>query len=69
MTEHEYWTAQNTGWSGGVSWFNSGGSQLYPIQCKTREEALELAAKYKKQLTESKHRIVHRKIVEEVFPV
>ena len=37
--DFDYYVAQNTGWSGGKSWFNT--SQLHPHQ-KTMQEALDL---------------------------
>lgn len=37
--DFDYYVAQNTGWSGGKSWFNT--SQLHPYQ-KTMQEALDI---------------------------
>lgn len=40
-TVYEYWKVQNTGWSGGVSWFDSGGSfrepQRFPDEASARD--------------------------------
>lgn len=35
----EYWTVQNTGWSAGVSWFDSGGSRYSPARFESESQA------------------------------
>lgn len=40
-----YFTAENTGWSGGISWFQSGGSDMNPLRFKTQEEAEKYVTK------------------------
>lgn len=50
MRNHEYYTVENTGWSAGVSWFKTGGSEANPLRFDTFDAALEFAARQKKTL-------------------
>lgn len=61
MKTYDYWVAQNTGWSGGISWFDNYEGTRY----RSREDAERCAKKFKKRLPDSKHRIIHRIIQEE----
>jgi hypothetical protein len=36
----EYWIVQNTGWSGGLSWFNIGGSSMNPLRHSSAADAI-----------------------------
>ena len=37
----EFWTVQNTGWSAGISWFDTGGTATTPGRFDTEREARE----------------------------
>jgi len=39
MATLEYWTVENTGWSGGISWFKTGGSDSHPLRFETASDA------------------------------
>ena len=45
-----YYAVENTGWSGGVSWFKTGGTEANTLRFKTFDEALEFAVRKKKEL-------------------
>lgn len=64
--EWSYWIAENTGWSNGISWFQTGTSR-----CKDKEDAINKAKNYKKYMDDPsiKHRVTHRIVVEEYFDV
>ena len=36
----EWWRVENTGWSNGTSWFESGGTRTHPFRAKSQEEAI-----------------------------
>ena len=57
----EWWEVENTGWSGGLSWFNMGGSYTRPLRFNTEHDAIEYALRNKKNLNDSttKWRYVH----------
>lgn len=42
-----YYTVENTGWSGGVSWFETGGTRANPLRFNSYNEALEYMKKSK----------------------
>ena len=50
MRNLEYYAVENTGWSGGVSWFKTGGTDMNPLRFKTFDEALDFAVRKKKEL-------------------
>lgn len=49
MRNLEYYAVENTGWSGGVSWFKTGGSETNPLRFNTFDEALDFAVGQKKK--------------------
>ena len=56
----EFWTVENTGWSGGTSWFHRGGTEMNPTRFKTFDKALQYAIKEKKEFNQdtTKWRVV-----------
>jgi len=48
-----YYSVENTGWSGGISWFESGGSLMNPLRFSTEQEAVKYIAKQSKELNDS----------------
>ncbi len=58
----EYWKIQNTGWSGGVSWFDHGGSASNPL--RFGDEATAVACAHKAQWGDESvfWRVVHVRI-------
>ena len=44
----EFWSVENTGWSGGVSWFATGGTEMNPLRFRTEQEATDFALRNKK---------------------
>ncbi len=61
---YEYWIVQNTGWSGGVSWFDVGGSPAQPLRFADERQALDCAARARKMLSDRsvKWRLVHVRV-------
>jgi hypothetical protein len=49
MRNLEYYAVENTGWSDGVSWFKTGGSDANPLRFTTFDEAHEFAVRNKKK--------------------
>jgi hypothetical protein len=45
---YEYWTAENTGWSGGSSWFPCERDGRIPVTYKSEDEACEAIAVFRK---------------------
>lgn len=43
----EFYSVENTGWSGGVSWFTTGGTDMNPRRFTTSEEATTYAQRSK----------------------
>jgi hypothetical protein len=37
----EWWIIENTGWSDGTSWFQSGGSEMNPYRAQSEQEAID----------------------------
>lgn len=37
----EWWIVENTGWSGGISWFQSGGNHMNPYRAESQQEAID----------------------------
>jgi hypothetical protein len=60
----EYWTVENTGWSGGISWFKTGGSEANPLRFKTFDTAHEFAVRNKNKFDDPDQlwRVVYTKI-------
>lgn len=60
----EFWTVENTGWSGGVSWFKIGGTDANPLRFNTYTPALDYATESKIELNEpaTLWRVVHTTI-------
>ncbi len=60
----EYWIVQNTGWSGGVSWFDLGGSPAQPLRFTEESKALDRAAQARKVLSDRfvRWRLVHVRV-------
>lgn len=67
MNTIEFWTVENTGWSGGVSWFKTGGTDANPLRFMTYTPALDYATRRKNKLNQpaTLWRIVHTTIVRE----
>lgn len=47
LSTHQFWEVENTGWSGGISWFKSGG------RIKSEELAIEYATRKKLEFNDS----------------
>jgi len=64
MIKHEFWSVENTGWSGGISWFPTGGSEAIPLRFNSSEKASIYAKKKKKAEDDEycKWRVVHTTI-------
>jgi hypothetical protein len=66
------WVPQNTGWSGGISWFDtkSGPISRYKATvCASKEEAQRVNAELKEAMKTSEvlYRVVKRTVTEEYF--
>lgn len=48
----QFYTVENTGWSGGISWFTTGGTDTNPLRFKTETEAIEFAKRNKTHLNQ-----------------
>jgi hypothetical protein len=57
----EFWSVEDTGWSGGTSWFMTGGSHMNPLRFLSFDRALEYAIARKKEFNQdtTKWRVVH----------
>jgi len=64
LHRYEYWVVENTGWSGGASWFRSNDDRY-----TTKEDAVFIAMKYKERLPDSKHRVTHIQKTVESFSI
>jgi hypothetical protein len=40
-----YYSVENTGWSGGVSWFETGGTHMNPLRFNSYNEAVDYMKK------------------------
>ena len=60
----EFWTVEDTGWSNGVSWFKTGGTETNPLRFESYKAAYDYAtdkkARFNQQAT--KWRVVHTTI-------
>ena len=60
----QFYSVENTGWSGGISWFTTGGMDMNPLRFNTYNQA-EVYANKSKELTNDPNtlwRIVHTTI-------
>jgi hypothetical protein len=57
----EFYTVENTGWSGGISWFTTGGTDMNPRRFNTNEEATVYATRSQELMNDPNTlwRIVH----------
>lgn len=57
--EIEFWSVENTGWSGGISWFKN------ELRYESAEEATEVATKQREEFKQGTTlwRVVHNRIV------
>jgi len=55
----EYWRVQNTGWSAGVSWFDTGGTPSRPATFKFEASARQFVADTRWADKAVKWRLVH----------
>ena len=57
----QWWTVENTGWSGGVSWFSTGGTDLNPLRFDDPDAARTYATKCKLEFNDPQThwRVVH----------
>lgn len=57
----EWWQVENTGWTNGVSWFRTGGSDTNPLRLNSEQEAIDLISKARVQWDDPavKWRYVH----------
>lgn len=64
MNKIEYWSVEDTGWSGSSSWFATGGTWANPIRFDSKEKAFKAAKKSKKECTDTQTqwRVVHTTI-------
>lgn len=46
----QFYTVENTGWSGGISWFTTGGTDVNPLRFKVESEAITYAKRAKAEL-------------------
>jgi len=57
----EWWDVENTGWSGGTSWFSTGGTPANPLRFDTEQAAKDYAIAKKADLNDptTKWRYMH----------
>lgn len=69
IKEHTYYEAQNTGWSGGISWFVTGDVGRDPPRFKTKKEAIEHNRRARQSWNDPdvKWRVVKKHIVETYY--
>lgn len=48
----QFYTVENTGWSGGISWFTTGGTDVNPLRFKVESEAISYAKNAKEELNQ-----------------
>lgn len=58
-----WWTVENTGWSGGISWFHTGGTDMNPLRFESKHHAWQYAKRAIKDLPDSKWRLVETTFV------
>lgn len=52
IESHQYWKVQNTGFTDGTSWFDTGGSIMYPNIFTNEKDAVDYCATSKKNLNQ-----------------
>lgn len=62
VTSIEFWTVQNTGWSGGVSWFDVEAHRRSPLRFDSEEEARDYIRANRWNDSAVKWRITHVQI-------
>ncbi len=69
MRTIEFWSVENTGWSGGVSWFTTGGTEMNPLRFDNKFDAFKYASECKNELDQETTlwRVVHTTIEREEF--
>ncbi len=55
----EWWEIENTGWSGGSSWFQCGGTEHNPYRAKSETEAVRYIQKSRWGDPDVKWRYIH----------
>lgn len=67
MKTLDYYTVENTGWSGGISWFSTGGTEMNPLRFKTEAEATDYALEKQAELNDPNTlwRVVHTTVERE----
>lgn len=60
----EFWTVEDTGWSNGVSWFRSGGTDANPLRFDSYKAAFDYAKRKKEEFNQpvTQWRVVHTTI-------
>jgi hypothetical protein len=60
----EFWTVEDTGWSNGVSWFKTAGTDSNPLRFESYKAALSYALDKKERFDQpaTKWRVVHTTI-------
>ena len=59
----EFWKVQNTGWSAGVSWFDTGGTPANPARFDSERAARAFARETRWDDSAVKWRMVHVRVV------
>lgn len=65
MSLLEYYSVQNTGWSNGTSWFDSGGDRANPLRFKDMKSAIDYIHDKHWGDTAVEWRILHHKLERE----
>lgn len=67
MKNLDYYTVENTGWSGKISWFRTGGSDMHPLRFKTEASATDYALERQAELNDpdTLWRVVHTTVERE----
>lgn len=57
----QWWSVENTGWSGGISWFSTGGTDANPLRFNSFRDALAYAERSKREFDQDTTywRVVH----------
>ncbi|KVP17341.1 hypothetical protein [Burkholderia ubonensis] len=58
----DYWKVQNTGYSAGVSWFDTGGTSTYPARFDSEDDARRFLAGVRWGDKSVKWRLVHVRV-------
>jgi hypothetical protein len=68
VSHFEYFKAQNTGWSGGISWFDNPNSQRYVRFSDALADAKAMKNLHRTD-TQMKHRVVKVEVTETSFKI